>query len=356
MPSIRVRNISKKFEDSIAIENISFDVKEGELLTLLGPSGSGKTTILRLIAGLIQPDAGQILFDEHDISKVPTEERNIGFVFQSYALFPHLSVAENIAFGLETRNWPREEKEQRVKELLTLVGLQGKGRRYPRELSGGEQSRVALARAIAPNPSLLLLDEPLAALDVSLRESLRKAIREIQKKVQISTLYVTHDQREAMEISDRIIILNQGHIVEIGSPRELYLHPQKAFTAHFLGISNVFSGELRPDTKGYKFKASFGELFLSSAFPHNQTRLTIAIFPERLVLSTIQTKKQNEFEGTARKVIFTGAVTSIILDVNGAQIEVHLPSNFNAEGNFRDARLFLTIPEEAIIVLENEEE
>ncbi|RLI74484.1 hypothetical protein DRO91_00320, partial [Candidatus Heimdallarchaeota archaeon] len=269
MPSIRVRNISKKFEDSIAIEDISFDVQEGELLTLLGPSGSGKTTVLRLIAGLIKPDTGQILFDEKDISGIPTEERNIGFVFQSYALFPHLTVAENIAFGLETRGWSRTEKEDRVRELLQLVGLEGKGKRYPRQLSGGEQSRVALARAIAPNPSLLLLDEPLSALDVSLRENLRKAIREIQQQVKISTVYVTHDQEEAMEISDRIIILNHGRIVEVGTPRELYLQPKKVFTAQFLGISNVFSAEIiRNDD--LLLKVPFGSLNVPIPLEHQE--------------------------------------------------------------------------------------
>ncbi|MCF2143538.1 MAG: ABC transporter ATP-binding protein [Candidatus Heimdallarchaeota archaeon] len=354
MPSIRVRNISKKFEDSIAIEGISFDVQEGELLTLLGPSGSGKTTVLRLIAGLIKPDTGQILFDEKDISGIPTEERNIGFVFQSYALFPHLTVAENIAFGLETRGWSRTEKEDRVRELLQLVGLEGKGKRYPRQLSGGEQSRVALARAIAPNPSLLLLDEPLSALDVSLRENLRKAIREIQQQVKISTVYVTHDQEEAMEISDRIIILNHGRIVEVGTPRELYLQPKKVFTAQFLGISNIFSGELEPETNGFKLKTSFGALFLSSTFPGKQTNFTFAIFPERLILSTTPTKKQNEFEVTVRKVNFTGAVTSLTVEVTGIPIEVHLTSNINAKDKYQDTPLYLTIPEEAIIVLENE--
>ena len=353
MPSVEVKNISKKFEDSIAIQDISFYLDEGTLLTLLGPSGSGKTTILRLIAGLIEPDTGSILFDGEDISPIPTEERNIGFVFQSYALFPHLSVAENIAFGLETRKWSKEKIIARVKEMLELVGLQGKGKRYPRELSGGEQSRVALARALAPNPSLLLLDEPLSALDMNLKENLRKIIREIQQKVQVSTIYVTHDQTEAMEISDKIIILEKGQIVESGSPKQIYLEPKKKFTAEFLGISNLIEG-LIIKSKGKQFlESTFGKIELPEISNLEEEKLTIAIFPEHIKISKKKSNEINEFSGEITKLTFGGAITSLRVQLNGKSIEIQFSSSRTNYQFTKKEKVFITIPLSSIQILED---
>lgn len=323
MPQIVIEDITKSFEDSIAIKNISFTLDDGKLITLLGPSGSGKTTILRLIAGLIQPDKGKILVDNEDISEIPTEKRNIGFVFQSYALFPHLSVAENIAFGLETRKWSKEQITNRVKEMLKLVGLGGKGKRYPRELSGGEQSRVAVARALAPNPDLLLLDEPLSALDQSLKESLRHKLREIQQEVKVSTIYVTHDQTEAMEISDEIILLNKGEIVEIGTPKSLYLQPKKRFTAEFLGISNIIAGQLTKKDGENFFNCFLGNLLLPKYKLLNNTgEISIAIFPELINLHETTKGLENEFLGTITKVSFGGAKTTYLIEINQNVLEV----------------------------------
>ncbi|NHJ03637.1 MAG: ABC transporter ATP-binding protein [Candidatus Heimdallarchaeota archaeon] len=353
MPSIEVKNISKAFEDSIAIEDISFYLEEGKLLTLLGPSGSGKTTILRLIAGLIELDTGKILFDGEDVSKIPTEDRNIGFVFQSYALFPHLPVAENIAFGLETRKWSKEEIISRVKEMLELVGLQGKGKRFPRELSGGEKSRVALARALAPKPSLLLLDEPLSALDMNLKENLRQVIRNIQQKVQVSTIYVTHDQTEAMEISDQIIVLDKGKIIESGSPKQIYLEPKRKFTAEFLGISNLIEGITSKGKENFILETSFGKLDLPEINVNNNQNLTIAIFPEHLELNKKKIGNKNEFPAEVIQLSFGGSITSLTVQLDGEEMEIHFSSSRTKYQFKKGERVFITIPLNSIKVLED---
>ncbi|MBD3192446.1 MAG: ATP-binding cassette domain-containing protein [Candidatus Heimdallarchaeota archaeon] len=375
MPKIEVHHISKAFEDSIAIQDISFTLPDGQLVTLLGPSGSGKTTILRLIAGLIPLDKGQILFDGEDISSIPTEKRNIGFVFQSYALFPHLTVVENIAFGLHARNWPKKEIISRVKEMLALVGLQGKGKRYPRELSGGERSRVALARALAPKPTLLLLDEPLAALDQQLKESLRDAFREIQQTVNVSTIYVTHDQREAMAISDKIIILNEGCVVEAGTPEELYLSPRKKFTAEFLGISNLIDGTIYtkgflpsnswedlsslregtvPGEQQYYLDTSFGHLLLPPTGELSiGSSLTVAVFPEHISLSKTSSGDNNEFSGTINKISFSGALVELEVNLTGKILAVKIRSSRVKNGLKKEEEVFLSIPPSAILFLED---
>ena len=354
MPFIEVNNITKQFEDSIAIKDISFTLNEGELVTLLGPSGCGKTTILKLIAGLLQPDFGSIIVDEVDVSTVATEDRNIGFVFQSYALFPHLTVAENIAFGLETRKWSNESKIERVKELLKLVDLQGFGKRYPRELSGGEKSRVALARAIAPNPNLLLLDEPLSALDVSLKDSLQKAIREIQQKIKITTLYVTHDQREAMEVSDKIIILNVGQVVEIGTPQQLYLKPKKKFTAQFLGISNIFFGLIEFNQKLSFIKLPFGIIEAKSIKPISQISNIVAIYPEQITFSSNNKKNKNEFEGILFEINFGGEMVQFKVKIQDQLLELHTTNNTEISKFSLGDKIYITIPEHSIRILEDE--
>ncbi|NHJ46726.1 MAG: ABC transporter ATP-binding protein [Asgard group archaeon] len=353
MPFIDVTNIGKQFEDSIAIADISFTLEEGELVTLLGPSGCGKTTVLKLIAGLLQPDSGKIIVDGIDVSTIETENRNIGFVFQSYALFPHLTVAENIAFGLETRKWAKEAKIDRVKELLELVDLQGFGKRFPGELSGGEKSRVALARALAPNPNLLLLDEPLSALDVSLKESLQKAICEIQKKVKVTTIYVTHDQREAMEISDRIIILESGCVVEIGTPRELYLKPKKRFTAEFLGITNIFSGKIKIEDGKTIIETSFGKLQIGLDKKDVSESILVAIYPEQIQVSQKKQRTINEFQGEIKSISFGGARTNIILIVNKQPLEIETTHSIINDSFSKGDQVYITIPENAIRKLED---
>jgi ABC-type Fe3+/spermidine/putrescine transport system ATPase subunit len=240
--SLEVETLRKSYPDFEI--DMALSVGAGELVTLLGPSGCGKTTCLRLVAGLIRPDDARISLGGRRIDRLPTEEREIGIVFQDYALFPHMNVAENIAFGPSMKNWPRERIRERVRELLDLVQLAGYEARRVTELSGGEQQRVALARALAPSPRLLLLDEPLSALDARLRKSLRAEIRRIQQQLGLTTLYVTHDQEEALALSDRIVVMRGGRREQTGTPREIYHRPATPFVAGFIGPSNLLPGTL----------------------------------------------------------------------------------------------------------------
>ncbi|NJE86070.1 ABC transporter ATP-binding protein [Thermococcus sp. CX2] len=238
MVRVELKNIIKAWEN-FRLEIGYLEAKDGEFLTLLGPSGCGKTTTLRMIAGFEKPDKGEILFDGNVVNELPPYERNIGIVFQDYALFPHLTVFDNIAFGLEMKRLPRNEIERKVRWALELVGLEGLENRYPEQLSGGQQQRVALARALVIEPEVLLLDEPLSNLDAKIRERLRGEIKRIQRELGITTIYVTHDQEEAMAISDRIAVMNVGHVEQVGKPLELYYRPKTEFVARFLGLSNI---------------------------------------------------------------------------------------------------------------------
>lgn len=242
LPEVYLENLTKRFSDVVAVNHITLRIRSGELLTLLGPSGCGKTTTLRLIAGLLKPDEGNIYFDDEVVTHLPPEKRGVGMVFQNYALWPHMTVYDNIAFGLKIRKLPRDEIRRRVKEVLELVKLSGLENRYPRQLSGGQQQRVALARALVIEPKVLLLDEPLSNLDAKLREEMRFEIRDLQRRLKITTIYVTHDQAEAMALADRIAIMNHGKIVQVGSPKEIYECPKDRFVASFIGIANFIKG------------------------------------------------------------------------------------------------------------------
>jgi sulfate transport system ATP-binding protein len=249
--SVEVRNVTKKFGSFTALDNVSLKVESGELVALLGPSGSGKTTLLRTIAGLDFPDPGtaQILFYGEDVTATPASERKAGFAFQHYALFRHLSVFENIAFGLRVRpkstRPPEAEIRARVEKLLKLIQLEPQARRYPSQLSGGQRQRVALARALAVEPKVLLLDEPFGALDAKVRKELRRWLRQLHDEIHITTLFVTHDQEEALEVSDRVAILRSGRVEQIGTPEEIYDHPATPFIYDFLGNVNLFSGRIK---------------------------------------------------------------------------------------------------------------
>ncbi|HWI62813.1 MAG TPA: ATP-binding cassette domain-containing protein, partial [Symbiobacteriaceae bacterium] len=235
MPAVRLEKVAKRFEDVTAVAGVSLDLEPGELFTLLGPSGCGKTTLLRLLAGLELPDAGAIFFGNNRVDQEPSYRRNIGMVFQNYAIFPHMSVADNVAYGLRARKLPEREVQERVAEALTQVEMADYGARRPDQLSGGQQQRVALARALATRPAVLLMDEPLSNLDARLRQSMRAEIRRLQKQVGITTIYVTHDQEEALAISDRIAVMEAGKILQVGSPVEIYRRPAHKAVAAFVG-------------------------------------------------------------------------------------------------------------------------
>jgi iron(III) transport system ATP-binding protein len=260
---VAVRNLTKRFGPLEVVNRVDLAIQEGELFTLLGPSGCGKTTLLRLIAGFYVPDEGEVYFDERRVNDVPPHERGIGMVFQNYALWPHMTVFENAAYGLKLQNIGRSEIAAQVMSVLEKVKLTGLGDRYPGQLSGGQQQRVALARALVLNPKILLLDEPLSNLDAKIRIQVRAEIRKLQKELGITTVYVTHDQEEALTLSDRIAVFNQGKVLQIGPPKELYERPANRFVADFIGINNLIEGTVQSidaEHRQLTVKSAFGEL------------------------------------------------------------------------------------------------
>src|SRR6478672_568272 len=242
MSTVRLESITKHYGQTVAVDELSLDVADGEFVTLLGPSGCGKTTTLRMVAGLVEPTDGRIFFDDQDVTDIPPRKRNIGFVFQTPALFPHLSVADNIGFGLSVKGSSKSAIAERVEVMLAMVGMPGYGRRLPAQLSGGQQQRVALARVLATDPRVLLFDEPLSALDKNLRDTLKYSILELQRRTGKTAIYVTHDQSEAFAISDRIVVMNAGRIEQIGTQMDIYLEPATPFVAEFIGANNVIPG------------------------------------------------------------------------------------------------------------------
>ena len=281
MSLLQVRHLTKSFREGRFPDDISFAVDEGEILCLLGPSGCGKTTLLRIIAGLEIPDSGQVLFEGRDIRGVPVHERNFGLMFQDQALFPHKNVFQNIAFGLRMQHLPKEDIRKRVAEVLDLVGLVGFGRRDVNQLSGGEQQRVALARSLAPRPRLLMLDEPLGALDRALRERLMNELRAILKGAGVTAIYVTHDQQEAFAVADRVVIMNQGRKEQEGRPEEVYERPTTEFVARFLGLENLLPGQVIEAGPPLVLETALGRLTTmdSLAMPVGQA-VTVLIRPE----------------------------------------------------------------------------
>ncbi len=277
---VALRKVTRRFGKAVAVNGIDLSISGGEFLSIVGPSGCGKTTILRLIAGFLQPDEGEILFDGNIVNHLPPRKRQVGIVFQNYALFPNLSVFENIAFGLRARKLPNREITERVQEMLQLVRLEGKAESYPAQLSGGQQQRVALARALAIAPRVLLLDEPLSALDAKVRLMIRYEIKRIQQEAGITTLYVTHDQEEALSISDRVAVMNQGTFLQVGTPEEIYREPHNEFVASFIGIANLLRGEAVTPEKGeIRWK---GLTIRVPPFPPAKREVLVMIRPEKI--------------------------------------------------------------------------
>ena len=256
MPALHLENITKRYGKLKAVDNLSLEVRDGELLTLLGPSGCGKTTVLRCVSGFVRPDDGQIYLGDRKITEIPTEKRGIGLVFQNYALWPHMTVFDNLAFGLQIKKLSKDVIRQKVEGALALVQLESLGDRFPRQLSGGQQQRVALARALVLEPNILLLDEPLSNLDALLREQMRFEIAQIHKHAGITTIYVTHDQTEAMVISDRIAVMEKGRIMQLGNPLEIYSKPANKFVAGFMGTTNFIHGKVAGVDRDYTVVAT----------------------------------------------------------------------------------------------------
>ncbi len=269
--SISVRHVTKRFGDFLALDDLSLELPGGSLLALLGPSGSGKTTLLRIIAGLEIADSGSVHYEDEDVTSSRVRDRNVGFVFQHYALFRHMSVFENIAFGLRVRHWPRAKVRERVRELLRLIQLEGLERSLPSKLSGGQRQRVALARALAVQPKVLLLDEPFGALDAKVRQELRQWLRRLHEEIHVTSVFVTHDQEEAFEVADRVVIMNKGRIEQAGTPQEIFEQPANPFVMDFLGNVNVFHGRVQG---GRVELGSFDVAY--PEYPHEESRAATA--------------------------------------------------------------------------------
>jgi len=296
MTVLRIEGLTKRFNEVWAVNNLNLEIAEGELIALLGPSGCGKTTTLRCIAGFEEPNEGNIFFDDINVVRLPPEKRNIGMVFQNYALFPHMTVFQNIAFGLEMRKRPKSEIQSKSRDVLEIVQLAGLEERFPRQLSGGQQQRVALARALVIEPKLLLLDEPLANLDAKLREEMRFFVRTVQKDVGITTVYVTHDQAEAMVIADRIVVMFEGIVDQIETPSEIYSHPTSKQVADFIGLSNFIDAEVvsQTDDNLYTLATTVGTITCryEKRLPKGE-KVIVAIRPESISVDTQQPKEGN---------------------------------------------------------------
>jgi ABC-type Fe3+/spermidine/putrescine transport system ATPase subunit len=307
MPGVRLEGLTKRFGKTVAIENINLDIQDGEILTFLGPSGCGKTTTLRCIAGLLIPDEGDVYLGDERVTNLPPEKRKLGLVFQNYALWPHMTVFQNLAFGLELRKVPKAEIRQRIEQSLALVRLSGLHERFPRQLSGGQQQRVALARALVLEPRLLLLDEPLSNLDAQLREEMRFELRELQKNLGITSVYVTHDQAEALVLSDRIAILQAGELVQVAPPSEIYSQPGNRFVAGFVGLSSFMEGTIVQwtETSGQVIVRTEDGIEIRAHSDRHQLHqaVTVAIRPEH-----IQVHAQRPADPSPQLNILQGAV------------------------------------------------
>lgn len=277
---LELNGLTKRYGDTFAVDELTLHVRKGEFISLLGPSGCGKSTTLQMIAGFVQPTSGAIMLDGRDLLRIPPRARGLGVVFQSYALFPHMTVAGNVGFGLEMRRIPRREREARVQEALGLVGLEAYAERLPRQLSGGQQQRVAFARALVIRPSLLLLDEPLSNLDAKLREEIRDELRAIHRRTGATTLFVTHDQAEAFALADRVVIMNNGRAEQAGRPQDVYARPETSFVAHFLGRANLLDGQVYDQWGQSHLRV--GEACWRLPHSKRQGRVVVAVRPERI--------------------------------------------------------------------------
>jgi len=323
MAFLEISNLQKDFEGNRVVKDFSLTVERGEFISFLGPSGCGKTTTLRMVAGFEVPSSGTIRIDGKDVVNLKPNQRNIGMVFQAYALFPNMTVAQNVAFGLKVAGRPKAEIDATVQDMLKLIKLPELGERYPFQLSGGQQQRVALARALAVKPKVLLLDEPLSALDAKIRVSLREEIRSIQQKLGITTIYVTHDQEEALSMSDRIVVMHNGKADQVGTPFEIYNRPTTRFVASFVGTINVLEGKVLDAATG-KVAVAGTELVLGRALPASAgSAISLALRPEAVMLGA---GKGVDLQGQVQEVSFLGSVIRVRVKVGDALVSL---DNFN---------------------------
>lgn len=322
-PLVRIENVTKKFGDMSALDDLSLDIARGEFVTFLGPSGCGKSTTLRILGGFETPTTGRILLNDEDVTKLPPEKRHVNMVFQDYALFPHMTVHQNIAFGLELKGLDKAGIRRRQDEIMSFLELESYGARYPAQLSGGQRQRVALARALAPDPALLLLDEPLGALDAKLRGQVQQELKAIQRRTNKTFFFVTHDQDEALTMSDRIVVMNKGRIEQVGSPEDLYFRPKTQFVAEFIGDANLFTGKVHSadqndvvmDWFGYKLKGRTH----GGPLPQTGVDVTASLRLEKLKFSDTRPSDTNAIEGIVLGKTFHGSRMSVDVLVQEAQ-------------------------------------
>ncbi len=355
MKSVKLENVTKKFGDVIGVENVNIDIKSGEFFTFLGPSGCGKTTTLRMIAGFYYPTEGRIYFNNEDVTNVKPNKRNIGMVFQNYALFPHMTVFENIAFGLEVRKLPRQVIKEKVERAQRLVHLEQYSSRKISELSGGQQQRVALARALVIEPDILLLDEPLSNLDAKLREETRVEIKRLQVELGITTIYVTHDQHEAMALSDRIMVMNKGRIQQIGTPQEIYNKPANLFVASFIGETNLIEGTVKEVTDNHAVVEVDNGIILKGMKTNSVPelnfqvgkRVTLSIRPEVINIG----EGANQLQGEVLLTEFSGSSINYLVKVGQNEFNV-MSVNTALAILQRGDTITMNIPENGIYFME----
>jgi spermidine/putrescine transport system ATP-binding protein len=317
---VRLERVTKRFDDVVAVDDLTLEIERGSFFALLGPSGCGKTTTLRMVGGFEEPSAGRILLGEDDVTGTPPYRRDVNTVFQSYALFPHLSVFENVAFGLRRRGVRKGQLEGRVEQILRLVGLEGLGRRKPRQLSGGQQQRVALARALVNGPRVLLLDEPLGALDLKLRKQMQLELKRIQHEMGLTFVHVTHDQEEAMTMADTIAVMNHGRIEQLGAPRELYERPRTAFVAGFLGVSNLLAGTA--SGRGTVRLADGSEIEVEpAALSDRNGAIAVGIRPEKVRLGGAG---DPGLAGTVAEIAYVGVSTQYVVETAAGMVSVYV--------------------------------
>jgi iron(III) transport system ATP-binding protein len=351
-------DIHKSFGEVEAVRGVSADIKEGELITFLGPSGCGKTTLLRIISGLTTPDSGEIILDDQVINDITPEKRGIQMCFQNYALFPHLTVAGNIRYGPEVQKWQKNRTEERLEEMLHLVHLDGLGDRRIDELSGGQQQRVALARALALEPKVLLLDEPLSNLDANLRVQMRDMLREIQSRVNITTVFVTHDQVEAMTISDRLIIMKEGVVEQVGPPVGIYDKPNNEFIASFIGYVNILKGEVKSiskDSKSAIVSTELGDLEILGSEKDIKVGwgVYLIVRPETVLIgSPEEALEVNRFKGTIKSIMYAGSTVKYVADIEGKNliIDQYDPATLGIRG--MGEKVMVTIPRNVHVLKE----
>jgi putative spermidine/putrescine transport system ATP-binding protein len=353
MAFLEINNVSKKFGTAEAVKDFNLQIEKGELVSFLGPSGCGKTTTLRMVAGFEMPTNGRIVMEGKDITDMPPNQRDVGMVFQSYALFPNMTVAGNIGFGLKVMKKPADEIQQRVNDMLGLINMPEYAHRYPYQLSGGQQQRVALARALALRPDVLLLDEPLSALDAKIRVSLRAEIRAIQRKLGITAIYVTHDQEEALSLSDRVVVMNAGKMEQVGTPFEIYNFPQTSFVASFVGTLNTAEAEVVDPTRG--LISMDGVQFVSADDINGRKKgdkVRMSIRPERFSF-TSEIKKDNVLDCIIENITFLGSVVRIQVTIGKTRFNMDTFNNPFLELPKIGDKSQVTCSKEAVLVLDS---